>query len=426
MGAGACKYDECDGVEDPVTFKPVQKTTSKRKEPDFFQEVVTSADEYDWNLGVEENQVTQKGLQKYFVRQASLDPDDDMLDELKTDSESNTTINESDDDEEIPDFIKMTNLTHDTIFSQVKEVLEEEPKPQFSRTDFSLPDTMNADMGGLSGDDEIGELSDFLLEGRDAPLLGEYKLLSPMTFAYFFRRFKADDAEYSIDDFHRGSMEFKPQRTSKWDRREDGWIQREIEMLCKLEAVPYWMHDSPLLHVHSEVRLKKIGRGIFVMHKKTKMIGNVPMCESFILHHVWEITQRRGLYFESYFGIEVLKDDKITICGTSTTRHDSDENEMEDTDFEQMLADAMEQQKNSKETEMPPPFNHQREELEFDDSPSIGEVHHEGKRLPAAIFPTENGKFNVTIMESKEAWENDLVGIHLFDLPKQRVRTPST
>ena len=54
-------------------------------------------------------------------------------------------------------------------------------------------------------------------------------------------------------------------------------------------------------------------------------------------------------------------------------------------------------------------------------TPFIANIQYDGAMLPAAVFPNENGKVNVTIMQSDLAMERDVVGLHLFDFPKIRV-----
>ena len=77
-----------------------------------------------------------------------------------------------------------------------------------------------------------------------------------MTFAYYFRRFRADDAKYNVDNFHLQNMDFKPQQTTPWVSQGDGWIRREMDMMCKVEDVPSFMKKDDLMHVHSTVKLK--------------------------------------------------------------------------------------------------------------------------------------------------------------------------
>jgi len=54
--------------------------------------------------------------------------------------------------------------------------------------------------------------------------------------------------------------------------------------------------------------------------------------------------------------------------------------------------------------------------------PYLGEVHYESENYQAAIFPTGvAGIFNVTIMDSELAFDNDLVGHQLFDVPEDQI-----
>jgi len=466
MGAEMCRYP-IDGEKNPKP--PVQKASVIKAPPIrsmyTFEEPDSEFEDVFTDVPGTSN-VTKREVQQYFVRQASLEVDeiedilltDEEIKEEETDPEE--SLGEGQGADEVPDFIKMTNLTHDTTFAQVKEVLHEAETPaDYSRIDFSLPDSMLPQLKKLDAG-EVGELSDFLEESRDAPLiasvdfmielkgelervafkrLGEYKLMPPMTFAYFFRRFKADDAKYHIDNFHRNSMEFKPKRTSRWVVQEQQWIQREIEMMCKIQDVPKWMRKEDLMHVHSTVRLKKIGQGIYVMHQKTKTFG-APLCDTFVLHHVWEITQRRGLHFESYFGIEWTQNSwGVWSLGKMIERKSLPDSENYDQAyFEQLLenankipnsdTDSISTKRSPEErlsaithpSKIPPSsstyFWERKRTL-----PSVGMVKHDGIFLNAAVFPTEDGKFNVTIMDSQAATKRDIVGLHLYDFPKQRI-----
>jgi len=459
MGSEMCtyKFEQSEGEKVPV--KPVQKA-SVIKAPAKSFHAFQFQDE-DVFADTIESTVTQKEVQQFFVRQASLEPEDELPDDHELPDLSFS--NESD----MPDFVRMTNLTFDTNFSQVKFILEESPATRDhycqNRIDFALRENMDPKLEDIS--DDPGLLSDFLIESRDAPLvasvnfmmelkelervafkrLGEYKLLSPMTFAYFFRRFKADDAKYNIDNFHLHSMNFKPQKTTRWLPQEEGWIQREIEMMCKVEDVPNFMKKDDLMHVHSTVKLKKIGQGIFVMHKRTKTFG-VPLCDTFVLHHVWEITQRRGLHFESYFGIEWTKTSwGIWNLGKKgiEKRNVQDSDEYDKAYFEMLVDKAtttstrisdskrspelssihppVKESKTTRQPGTPPPKSSPYFWEKGKVTPFIANIQYDGAMLPAAVFPNENGKVNVTIMQSDLAMDRDVVGLHLFDFPKIRV-----
>ena len=54
--------------------------------------------------------------------------------------------------------------------------------------------------------------------------------------------------------------------------------------------------------------------------------------------------------------------------------------------------------------------------------PTIGKVEYEGKLFNAALFPTAGG-YSATIMESEQAMESDVVGLHLYNIPSEKVRT---
>jgi len=54
--------------------------------------------------------------------------------------------------------------------------------------------------------------------------------------------------------------------------------------------------------------------------------------------------------------------------------------------------------------------------------PTIGKVEHEGMLFNAALFPTAGG-YSATVMESEQAMESDVVGLHLYNIPSEKVRT---